>query len=82
MQLVNQHQASPGQELLIMVQTVYHCCQWWMENNYAMNNITRSSNGTYRCTADNGVDGPVNRIVRVTVRCEYLSYVYNLNSHT
>ena len=45
---------------------------------HVISNITRGSNGTYRCTADNGVDDPVNRTVTVTVRCKYLSSMYNL----
>ena len=48
-----------------------------VDGKYAMNNITRGSNGTYRCTANNGVGDPVNRTVRVTVRCEYLSFILN-----
>ena len=41
-----------------------------VDGKYVMSNIMRSSNGTYRCTADNGVGDPVHRTVRVTVRCE------------
>ena len=41
-----------------------------VDGNYVMSNITRSSNGAYRCTASNGVSGPVNRTVQVTVRCK------------
>ena len=41
-----------------------------VDGKYVMNNIMRSSNGTYRCTADNGVGDPVNRTMKVTVRCE------------
>ena len=37
---------------------------------YVIRNISRSSNGTYRCTAYNGVGDPVNRTVKVTVRCK------------
>ena len=49
-----------------------------VDGKYVMSNIMRSLNGTYRCTADNGVSGPVNRTVRVTVRCKYSSFMYNL----
>ena len=35
-----------------------------------MANISRSSNGTYRCTAFNGVGKPVNQTVTVIVRCK------------
>ena len=35
-----------------------------------MANISRSSNGTYRCTAFNGVGEPVNQTVKVIVRCK------------
>ena len=37
-----------------------------------MTNISRSSNGTYRCTAFNGVGEPVNQTVTVIVRCKLL----------
>jgi len=40
-----------------------------VDGNYVMSNIQRSSNGTYRCTADNGAGDPVNRTVQVRVRC-------------
>ena len=35
-----------------------------------MADISRSSNGTYRCTAFNEVGGPVNQTVKVIVRCK------------
>ena len=35
-----------------------------------MANISRSSNGTYRCTAFNGIGEPVNQTVTVIVRCK------------
>ena len=35
-----------------------------------MANISRSSSGTYRCTAFNGVGEPVNQTVMVIVRCK------------
>ena len=41
-----------------------------VDGKYDMSNITRSSNGTYRCTADNGVGDAVNQTVKVTVRCK------------
>lgn len=41
-----------------------------MDGKYVMSNIQRSVNGTYRCTADNGVGAPVNRTVRVKVECK------------
>ena len=41
------------------------------EDGYlVMANISRSSNGTYRCTAFNGVGEPVNQTVTVIVRCK------------
>ena len=40
------------------------------DGKYALSNILRSANGTYRCTADNGVGTPVNRTVRVKVKCK------------
>ena len=41
-----------------------------VDGKYVMSNIQRSANGTYRCTADNGVSAPVNRTVRVKVECK------------
>ena len=35
-----------------------------------MADISRSSNGTYRCTAFNGVEEPVDQTVKVIVRCK------------
>ena len=37
-----------------------------------LNNISRTENGTYRCTASNGVGGPVSRTLRVNVECEFM----------
>ena len=45
------------------------------DGRYVINNVMRGSNETYRCAADNGVGDPVNRTVRVTVTCEYLSFI-------
>ena len=42
-----------------------------VDGSYVMSNIKRSSNGTYRCIAFNGVGNPVNRTVNVIVRCKY-----------
>ena len=42
-----------------------------VDGSYVMSNIKRSSIGTYRCTAYNGVGDPVNRTVKVIVRCKY-----------
>ena len=42
---------------------------------YVLSNIQRSSNETYRCTADNGVGVPVNRTVSVKVECKS-SFLY------
>jgi len=39
-----------------------------VDGNYVMSNVQRSSNGTYRCIADNGAADPVNRTVQVIVR--------------
>ena len=41
-----------------------------VDGSYLMSNIKRSSNGTYRCTAYNGVGDPVNHTVKVIVRCK------------
>ena len=41
-----------------------------VDGSYVMSNIKRSSNGTYRCTAYNGVGDPVNHTVKVIVRCK------------
>ena len=41
-----------------------------VDGKYVMSNIQRSANGTYCCTADNGVGAPVNRTVRVKVECK------------
>lgn len=38
-----------------------------VDGYYVIRNISRSSNGTYRCTASNGVGGPVNQTMEVTV---------------
>ena len=40
-----------------------------MDGTHIMSSITRSSNGTYHCTAQNRV-GTVTRTVQVTVRCK------------
>ena len=45
-----------------------------VDGKYVMSNIHRSANGTYRCTADNGVGAPVNRTVRVKVECKSRSF--------
>ena len=37
---------------------------------YVLSSIQRSANGTYRCTAHNGVGDPVNRTVSVKVECK------------
>ena len=41
-----------------------------VDGSYVMSNIKRSSSGTYRCTAHNGVGDPVNRTVKVIVGCK------------
>ena len=43
---------------------------------YVLSNIKRSANGTYRCTAHNGVGTPVNHTVSVNVECK-LSFLYS-----
>ena len=51
-----------------------------VEGKHLLSNIQRSANGTYRCTADNGVGVPVNRTVSVKVECKssfLYSYDYN-----
>lgn len=44
-----------------------------VDGSYVVSNIRRSSNGTYRCTAYNGVGDPVNRTVKVIVGCKCTS---------
>ena len=41
-----------------------------VDGKYVLSNIQRSANGTYRCTADNGVGVPFNRTVSVKVKCK------------
>ena len=41
-----------------------------VDGKYVLSNIQRGANGTYRCTADNGVGSPVNRTVSVKVECK------------
>ena len=53
-----------------------------VEGKHLLNNIQRSANGTYRCTADNGVGVPVNRTVSVKVECKSsFLYSYDFNFH-
>ena len=53
-----------------------------VEGKYLLINIERSANGTYRCTADNGVGVPVNRTVSVQVECKSsFLYSYDFNFH-
>ena len=47
-----------------------------VEGKLLLSNIQRSANGTYRCTADNGVGVPVNHTVSVKVECK-LSFLYS-----
>ena len=37
-------------------------------------NIRRTASGTYHCTADNEVENPVSRKVKVDVMCKYLYF--------
>ena len=53
-----------------------------VDGSYVMSNIKRSSNGTYRCTAFNGVGDPVNRTVEVIVRCKYERELKRYVQHT
>ena len=41
-----------------------------VDGKYVLSNIQRSANGTYRCTAHNGVGTPVNHTVSVKVECK------------
>ena len=54
-----------------------------VDGKYVLTNIQRSANGTYRCTAHNGVGTPVNHTVRVKVECKlsFLHY-YDFNFQT
>ena len=36
-------------------------------------NISRTDDGTYRCTASNGVGNPASRTLQVSVECEYMT---------
>ena len=45
-----------------------------VDGKYVMSNIQRNANGTYRCTADNGVGVPDNRTVSVEVQRK--SYIF------
>ena len=36
-------------------------------------NISRTDNGTYRCTASNGVGNPASHTLQVNVECEYMT---------
>ena len=47
-----------------------------VEGKHVLSNIQKSADGTYRCTADNGVGVPVNRTVSVKVECES-SFLYS-----
>ena len=47
-----------------------------VDGKYVLSNIQRSANGTYRCTADNGVGVPVNRTVSVKVIRKFLIFEY------
>ena len=47
-----------------------------VDGKYNLSNILRSANGTYRCTADNGVGTPDNRTVSVKVKCKS-SFLYS-----
>ena len=38
-----------------------------MDGFYAISNTSRSSNGTYRCTASNGIGNPANQTTEVIV---------------
>ena len=49
-----------------------------VDGKYVLSNIQRSGNGTYRCTAHNGVGTPVNHTVSVKVECK-LSFLYSCN---
>ena len=54
-----------------------------VDGSFLMSNIKRSSSGTYRGTAYNGVGDPVNRTVKVIVRCKYgitMEALYNTHS--
>ena len=47
-----------------------------VDGKYVLSDIQRSANGTYRCTADNGVGVPVTRTVNVKVECKS-SFLYS-----
>ena len=46
-----------------------------METTWDLKNINRTENGTYRCTASNGVGSPVSRTLQVIVECEFMYYL-------
>lgn len=41
-----------------------------VDGKYVLSNIQGSADGTYLCTADNGVGAPVNSTVKVKVECK------------
>ena len=41
-----------------------------MDGIYVISNTSRSSDGTYRCTASNGIGDPANQRTEVTVECK------------
>ena len=47
-----------------------------VDGKYVLSNIQRTANGTYRCTAHNGVGTPVNHTVSVKVECK-LFFLYS-----
>ena len=47
-----------------------------VDGKYVLSNIQRCANGTYRCTAHNGVGIPVNHTVSVKVDCKS-SFLYS-----
>ena len=42
------------------------------ETTWDLKNISRTENGTYRCTASNGGGSPVSRALRIIVECEFM----------
>ena len=46
----------------------------FVESPWITKNVRRNFTGQYRCTADNGIGGQVNRTIYVDVLCEYTLY--------
>ena len=48
-----------------------------MDGIYVISNTSRSSHGTYRCTASNGAGTPVNQSTEVIVECKLSHFLFD-----